>query len=87
MREHQATTAEDTVAAREARVQQEVDQKVAEVHAALVDEYRLKSEFLEAELKGRTTALRSRLDEAEQREKAAAAALISVQAELASARA
>ena len=42
---------------------------------------------MEAEAVGRTTRLRSGLAEAERREKAAAAALTSVQAELASARA
>ena len=47
----------------------------------------LKLKLMEAEAEGRTTAPRSRLDEAEQREKAAVAVLISVQADLASARA
>ena len=60
---------------------------MAEARADLVGRYDLKLKLMEAEAMGRTNALRSGLDEAEHREKAAAAALSSVQAELASARA
>ena len=60
---------------------------MAEARADLAGRYDLKLKLVEAEGVGRTTALRSGLAEAEQREKAAAAALISVQAELASTRA
>ena len=70
-REHLAAQAEDDVAAREARVQEEVDRRVAEAHADLVSRYDLKLKLMAAEAEGRTTALRSRLTEAEQREKAA----------------
>ena len=65
VRERQVPTPEDPVAAREARIQQEVNQRVAKVRAALADEHRLKLELLEAELKGRTTALRTKLDTTE----------------------
>ena len=60
---------------------------MAEARADLAGRYDLKPKLVEAEAVGRTTALRSGLAEAEQREKAAVAALISVQAELAYARA
>nr|XP_020167012.1 tol-Pal system protein TolA-like [Aegilops tauschii subsp. strangulata] len=85
-RERQVAQAEDAASAREARIQEEVDCRVAVARADLANRHELKLKLLEAKAKGRTTALRSRLNEAEQREKAAAAALISVQAELASAR-
>ena len=68
----------------EARAQEEVDHRVAEAHADLAGRYDLKLKLVEAEGVGRTAALRSGLVEAEQRDKAATAALISVQAELAS---
>ena len=71
--------AEDAVTAREAKIQEEVDRRVAKARADLANEYDLKLKFLEAEAEGRTAALWSKLNEAEQREKAAAAALISVQ--------
>nr|XP_020201005.1 tol-Pal system protein TolA-like [Aegilops tauschii subsp. strangulata] len=86
-RERQVAQEEDAASAREARIQEEVDRRVAEARADLVNGHDLKLKLLEAEGEGRTTAVRSRLAEAEQREKAAAEALISVQAELASARA
>ena len=44
----------------------------------LANRYNLKLKLVEAEAEGRTTALRSRLDEAEQHEKADAAALVSI---------
>ena len=79
--------AEDAVTMREAKILEEVDRRVAKAHADLADEHRLALVFLEAEAKGSTTALRKKLDEAEQRERAAAAAQTSAQADLASARA
>lgn len=84
-RERHVTQVEHVVGAREARAQEEVDRRVAEACADLAGRYDLKLDPLEAEAVGRTAALRSGLAEAEQREKAAVAALISVQAELASA--
>ena len=60
---------------------------MAEARADLEGRCDLKLKLVEAEAEGRTTTLRSRLDEVEQREKAAAAALISIRTELASARA
>ena len=86
-RERQVAQAEDVVGAREAKAQEEVDRRAAKAHADLVGRYDLKLKLVEAEVVGRTNALRSGLDEAEHREKSAVAALSSVQAELASARA
>ena len=83
-RERQVAQAEDAVSAREARAQEEVDRRVAKARADLAGRYDLKPKLVEAEAVGRTAALRSGLAEAEQRDKAATAALISVQAELAS---
>ena len=71
MSEHQATTTDYAVAARELMVQQEVNQKVAVVCVALADEYLLKLELLEAELEGKTTALKTNLESAEQRKRSA----------------
>ena len=79
--------AEDAVSAREAEVREEVDRRAAKAHADLADEYRLALVFLEAEAKGRTIALRTKLDEAEQHERAAVAAQTSARADLTSARA
>ena len=58
-----------------------------EARVDLMRRYDLKMKLVEAEVAGRTAALRSRLTEAERCTKAAAAALVSAQAELASARA
>ena len=87
MRERQVALAEDVVGAREARAQEDVNRRVAEARADLVGRYDLRLKLVEAEAAGRTTALNSRLTEAKRREEAAAAALVSAQAELASARA
>nr|XP_020169716.1 tol-Pal system protein TolA-like [Aegilops tauschii subsp. strangulata] len=87
MRERQVAQAEDVVGVREAMVQEEVDRRVAEARADLEGRYDLKLEFMEAAAAGRTAALKSRLIEAERREEAAAAALVSAQAKLASAHA
>ena len=86
-REHQVAQVEDAANAREARIQKEVDSRVAETRTNLDNRYGMKPELVGAKADGRGSALRSRLAEAQQREKVAAAALISVQAELASARA
>ena len=85
-RDRQVDQVEDVVGAREAKAQEEVDRRVAEARAALVGRYDLKLALVEVEAMGRTTAL-SALAEAEQREKAASAALTFVQAKLASAHA
>ena len=77
--ERQVAQAEHAASAREARIQEEVDRRVAGAREGLTNEHALKLKFLEAEAEGRTAALWSKLNEAEQREKAAAAALISVQ--------
>ena len=86
-RERQVAQAEDAANARKARIQKEVDNRVAEARADLVGRYDLKLELVEAEAVGRTTALRTELAEVEQCENITAAALVSAQAELASARA
>nr|XP_020159047.1 stress response protein NST1-like [Aegilops tauschii subsp. strangulata] len=86
-RERQVPQAEDADNAREARIQKEVDCRVAEACADLENRYGMKPELVGAEVDGRGSALRSRLAEVEQHEQAAAAALISTQAELASAHA
>ena len=85
-RECQVTQAEDDVGAREARIQEEVDQRVVEVRADLAREYDQRLELIEVEAVGRTAALGSKLTEATQRTEATTAALISVQTELASSR-
>ena len=87
MRERQVALAENVVGGREAMAQEEVDHRVAEARADLEGRYELKLELVEAEAMGRNNALGLGLAEVEHREKAAAAALSSVQAELASARA
>ena len=78
-RECQVAQAEDAARAREARIQEEIDHRVAEGRADLANIYDLKLKLVEAEAEGRPPALWSKRNEAEQREKAAAAALISVQ--------
>ena len=73
----QVAQAKDAPNACKARIQEEVDNRVAEARADLVGRYDLKLELVEAEAVGRTTALRTELPEVEQREKAVAAALAS----------
>ena len=85
MRECQVAEAEDAASARKARTQEEVDHRVVDARADLPNRYDLKLKLVEAEAEGRAATLRSRLAAVEQREKAVAAALISMQAELASA--
>ena len=94
VRECQAAAAEDVVATREARIQQEVDQKVVKIRVALLDEHRRELELHETcfelqqvELEGTTTALSTKLAAAEHRERAAKEAQASAQADLASAQA
>ena len=74
MRERHVAMAEDAVTTREAKIQEEVAQRVAKARVDLANEYDLKLKFSEAEAEGRTTALRSRLDEAEQHDWTATAA-------------
>ena len=59
---------------------------MAEVRADLEGRYDLKLKLAGAEDEGRAAALRPRLDEAERRAEATAAALVTAQADLASAR-
>ena len=77
-RERQVDQAEGVVGAREAKAQEEVDRRVASARTALVGMYDLKLALVEAEVVGRTTALKSALAEAEQCERASSAALTSV---------
>nr|XP_020187187.1 tropomyosin-like [Aegilops tauschii subsp. strangulata] len=86
-RERQVAQADDAVSAREAGIQEEVGRRVAKARADHDNTHDLKLKMVEAGAEGRTNTLRSRLDEVERREKAAAAALISVQADLAAAHA
>ena len=74
-RERQVTQAEDDVGAREARIQEEINCRVAEAGAGLEREYGEWLELVKAEATGRTAALRTRLTEATQRAEATAAAL------------
>ena len=64
-RVHQVAQVEDVVGAREAKAQEEVDRRVAEARAVLFGKYDLKLALVEAEVVGRTTALKSALAEAE----------------------
>ena len=86
-REHQVVQAEDAVGAREDGVEEEVNRRVAGVCADLEGRYDLKLKLAGVEDEGRAAALRPRLNEAERRAEATAAALVTAQADLASARA
>ena len=86
-RERQIAQAEDAVGAREAKAQEEVDRRVAEVRADLEGRYALKLKLAGTKAAGRTAAHKPRLDEAERRGEATAAAMVAAQAYLASARA
>ena len=86
-RERQVAVAEDAITMHEAKIQEEVDRRVAKARTDLADEHRLALVFLEAEAKGRTTALRKKLDEAKQHERDVVAAQTSAPAGLAFARA
>ena len=87
MRDRHVAMAEDVITAREAKIQEEVARRVAKARADLATKYDLKLKFSEAAGEGWTFALRSRLDEAEQRKRTAAAAQTSAQDDLAEARA
>ena len=87
VRERQAAAAEDAIAAREAQVQLEVEERVAKARADLAEGHCLDLELLKAELEGRTSALKAKLQSTEQHESAAQEALISSESALASARA
>ena len=73
-RERHVALAEDVIAAREAKAQEEVDRRVAKAPTDLEGRYDLKLKLVEAEATGRTAALKSRLTEVERREEATAAA-------------
>ena len=51
-REHQVAQAEDAASAREARIQEEIDHRVAKGHADLANRYDLKLKLLKAEAEG-----------------------------------
>ena len=74
-RERQVTQAEDDVGAREARIQEEIDHRVAEARAGLEREYGERLELVKAEAAGRTAALKTRLTEVTRQAEATAAAL------------
>ena len=76
-RERQVTQAEDSVDAREARIQEEIDRCVAYPRAGLERRYEERLGLIKAETTGRTAALRTRLTEATQRAEAIAVALSS----------
>ena len=65
-RERQVTQAEDDFGAREARIQEEIDRRVAEARAGLEREYEERLELVKAEAAGRTATLRTRFAEATQ---------------------
>ena len=75
-RERQVAQAEDVVGSRAARVEEEINRRVAMVHADLGGRYSLRLELAEQEGAGRAAALRPRLDEAEKRAEATIAALV-----------
>ena len=62
-RERLVARAEDDVAAREARAQEEVDHRVAEARSAFEREYGTRLGLIKAEAEGRTAALRAKLAE------------------------
>ena len=86
-RERLVARAEDDVAAREARAQEEVDCRVAEARSALEREHGTRLGLIKVEAEGRTAALRAKLTEATRRADSSAAALSATQAELSSSRA
>ena len=87
MRERQVTQAEDVVGVRKARDHEDVDHRVPEVRVELERRYDLKLKLAGTKGAGRAAALRLRLDEAERLAVATATALVTAQADLASARA
>lgn len=87
VRERQAAVAEDAVAAREAQVLVEVEKRVAKARAEMDGRHRLDLELLKAELEGRTSILKTKLQAMEQCEGAARGALASSESALNSTRA
>ena len=87
MRERQVAQAKDAIGDREARVEEEINRRVAEVSTNLEGWYDLKLKLAGQEGAGRAAALRPRLDKAERHAEAIAAALVKAHADLASARA
>ena len=75
-RESQVAQAEDAVGAREARVEEEINCRVAEVRVDLEGRYDLKLKLAGQEGAGRAGALRPRLDEADRRAEATTTALV-----------
>ena len=75
-RERQVAQAKDAIGAREARVQEEVDHRVAEVRADLEGQRVLELKLARTGVAGRAAAPRPRSDEAERHEGATAAALV-----------
>ena len=69
-RERQVAQAEDVVGAREAKAQEEVDRRVAEVCAGLEGWHDLELQLAKTEAAGRAAALRPRLAEVEGRKEA-----------------
>ena len=86
-REHWVTRAEDDVAAREARVSEEVGRRVATARSNLEREFQERLELIRIGAEGRTTALRTKLEEATRRVDALQAALEAAQGELTTSRA
>ena len=89
VRERQVSAAEDSLACREVKAEQEVDQKVAGIRQALVCEYcrklglqELRFKQRRAELRGQVDSCKAKLAAAEQREKAAEDAWAISEAEL-----
>ena len=80
-RERLVTQAEDDVAAREARVLEEVGRRVAMARLNLEHEFEERLELIRAEAEGRTAALRAKLEEARWRADAFRAALEVAQGE------
>ncbi|XP_044456172.1 translation initiation factor IF-2 [Triticum aestivum] len=86
-RERLVSRAEDDVAVREARAQEEVNRRVAEARSAFEHEYETRLGLIKAEAEGRTAALRAKLAEVRRRAESSTAALSAAQAELSSSRA
>src|SRR3954471_12452870 len=80
-RERVVTQAEDDVAAREARVLEEVCRRVATARQGLEREFERKLGMIRVEAEGRTAALTAQRDEATRRADASRAALEAAQKE------
>ena len=74
-RERLAAQAEDDVAAREARVQEEVDRRVAGARSVLERKYEVRLMLIGAEAEGRTAAIKDKLVEETRHADSSAAAL------------